>query len=185
MLLKSLIPPTLIVPLKQTQLQTQSKEKLINMQVSKHHPPLQHQKGSFRLNGILEFSNMMLQFIIYRGQQYQFVEGQYQYLQRAKVNTQYQYQYSKVLEVNTQYQYQYFFAKRSIPIPIPILAQSLILQHFYQQCATRFVKWEGNQQYRISKMVLLLPFSEISATLEGKQATFQLDFSINSVLDRY
>ena len=42
-----------------------------------------------------------------RGQQYQFVEGQYQYLQRAKVNTQYQYQYSRVLEVNTQYQYQY------------------------------------------------------------------------------
>ena len=75
-----------------------------------------------------------------------------------------------------------FFAKRSIPIPI--LAQSLILQHFYQQCATK-VKWEGNQQYRISKMVLLLPFSEISATLEGTQATFQLDVSIKSVLHRY
>ena len=51
-----------------------------------------------------------------RGQQYQFVEGQYQYqyLQRAKVNTQYQYQYSRVLEVNTQYQYQYqyFFCQK-------------------------------------------------------------------------
>ena len=49
-----------------------------------------------------------------RGQQYQFVEGQYQYqyLQRAKVNTQYQYQYSRVLEVNTQYQYQYLFCQK-------------------------------------------------------------------------
>ena len=49
-----------------------------------------------------------------RGQQYQFVEGQYQYqyLQRARVNTQYQYQYSKLLEVNTQYQYQYLFCKK-------------------------------------------------------------------------
>ena len=77
------------------------------------------------------------------------------------------------------------FAKRSIPISIPILAQSLIPQHYYQHFATKFVKWEGNQQYILPKMVLLLPFSVISATFEGKQATFQLDFSIKSVLDRY
>ena len=53
-------------------------------------------------------------YIHTRGQQYQFVEGQYQYqyLQRAKVNTQYQYQYSRVLEVNTQYQYQYLFCQK-------------------------------------------------------------------------
>ena len=49
-----------------------------------------------------------------RGQQYQFVEGQYQYqyLQRAKVNTQYQYQYSRLRKVNTQYQYQYLFCQK-------------------------------------------------------------------------
>ena len=41
-----------------------------------------------------------------RGQQYQFVEGQYQYqyLQEAGDNTQYQYQYCQDARVNTQYQ---------------------------------------------------------------------------------
>ena len=56
--------------------------------------------------------NIILKDIWTRGQQYQFVEGQYQYLQRATVNTQYQYQYSELLEVNTQYQYQYLFGKK-------------------------------------------------------------------------
>ena len=35
------------------------------------------------------------------------VNTQYQYLQEAKVNTQYQYQYCQDAKVNTQYQYQY------------------------------------------------------------------------------